>query len=190
MDNLCLQFRFGLVYHQQDQIARSGWSNYFTILCGKERVNGTTSTQVHCPTPGTSQNTTQSLPGEEEQHQLGILEDCSEDDEAESNVSSTNSEPVCTQLFGGCLLPSNQGYSPTEQPIAQVPNTHSYLDTKGKGPIQLWQFLLQLLTDNTCQHIISWTGDGWEFKLFDPDEVARRWGNQKNKPNMKYEKLS
>lgn len=60
----------------------------------------------------------------------------------------------------------------------------------GSGPIQLWQFLLELLTDKSCQHFISWTGDGWEFKLSDPDEVARRWGIRKNKPKMNYEKLS
>ncbi|KAF7490069.1 Uncharacterized protein SSS_01856 [Sarcoptes scabiei] len=60
----------------------------------------------------------------------------------------------------------------------------------GSGPIQLWQFLLELLTDKECQSFISWTGDGWEFKLTDPDEVARRWGIRKNKPKMNYEKLS
>jgi len=60
----------------------------------------------------------------------------------------------------------------------------------GSGPIQLWQFLLELLTDKSCQHFISWTGDGWEFKMVDPDEVARRWGARKNKPKMNYEKLS
>ncbi|UYV81841.1 ETS1 [Cordylochernes scorpioides] len=60
----------------------------------------------------------------------------------------------------------------------------------GSGPIQLWQFLLELLTDKSCQGFISWTGDGWEFKLIDPDEVARRWGLRKNKPKMNYEKLS
>ncbi|XP_049306461.1 ETS-like protein pointed isoform X1 [Bactrocera dorsalis] len=60
----------------------------------------------------------------------------------------------------------------------------------GSGPIQLWQFLLELLMDKTCQGFISWTGDGWEFKLTDPDEVARRWGIRKNKPKMNYEKLS
>ena len=43
----------------------------------------------------------------------------------------------------------------------------------GSGPIQLWQFLLELLTDKSCQSFISWTGDGWEFKLSDPDEVRR-----------------
>ena len=58
------------------------------------------------------------------------------------------------------------------------------------GPIQLWQFILELLSDKTCQHFVSWTGDGWEFKMTDPDEVARRWGQRKNKPKMNYEKLS
>ncbi|XP_037537585.1 protein C-ets-1-like [Nematolebias whitei] len=60
----------------------------------------------------------------------------------------------------------------------------------GSGPIQLWQFLLELLTDRSCQSCINWTGDGWEFKLTDPDEVALLWGRRKNKPKMNYEKLS
>ena len=42
----------------------------------------------------------------------------------------------------------------------------------GSGPIQLWQFLLELLTDKECQNCICWTGDGWEFKMADPDEVG------------------
>ena len=29
--------------------------------------------------------------------------------------------------------------------------------------IQLWQFLLELLTDKKCQYIIYWTEDGLEF---------------------------
>ena len=60
----------------------------------------------------------------------------------------------------------------------------------GSGPTFLWQFLLELLTDKKCQHFIGWTGDGWEFKMCDPDEVARRWGLRKNKTKMNYEKLS
>ena len=39
------------------------------------------------------------------------------------------------------------------------------------GPVQLWQFLLELLSDRNFQSIIVWTGHGWEFKLKDPDEV-------------------
>ncbi|XP_029442261.1 protein C-ets-2-like isoform X2 [Rhinatrema bivittatum] len=60
----------------------------------------------------------------------------------------------------------------------------------GSGPIQLWQFLLELLQDKACQAFISWTGNGWEFRLSDPSEVAKRWGRRKNKPRMNYEKLS
>ena len=33
-------------------------------------------------------------------------------------------------------------------------------------------------------------GDGWEFKLSDPNEVARRWGLRKNKPKMNYATIS
>lgn len=39
----------------------------------------------------------------------------------------------------------------------------------------------------TC---IAWEGTNGEFKLIDPDEVARRWGERKSKPNMNYDKLS
>uniref|UniRef100_A0A8C7SD20 ETS1-related protein n=1 Tax=Oncorhynchus mykiss TaxID=8022 RepID=A0A8C7SD20_ONCMY len=60
----------------------------------------------------------------------------------------------------------------------------------GSGPIQLWQFLLELLLDSSCCTFICWTGDGWEFKMSDPAEVAKRWGQCKNKPKMNYEKLS
>ncbi|XP_029670119.1 ETS-like protein pointed isoform X3 [Formica exsecta] len=80
-----------------------------------------------------------------------------------------------------------------QKPLLQSPMLASYTGGPcftGSGPIQLWQFLLELLTDKSCQGFISWTGDGWEFKLTDPDEVARRWGVRKNKPKMNYEKLS
>ncbi|KAL0970495.1 hypothetical protein UPYG_G00242820 [Umbra pygmaea] len=71
-----------------------------------------------------------------------------------------------------------------------VGNSPDDLGSIGSGPIQLWQFLLELLTDRSFQPFISWTGDGWEFKLTDPDEVAQLWGRRKNKPKMNYEKLS
>ena len=57
--------------------------------------------------------------------------------------------------------------------------------------IQLWQFLLELLTDRESQTCIKWTNKSdWEFKITDPPEVARRWGERKSKPTMNYEKLS
>ena len=58
------------------------------------------------------------------------------------------------------------------------------------GQIQLWQFLLELLADSTNISAISWEGTSGEFKLSDPDEVARRWGERKSKPNMNYDKMS
>ncbi|XP_072115831.1 protein FEV [Mobula birostris] len=61
---------------------------------------------------------------------------------------------------------------------------------KGSGQIQLWQFLLELLSDSTNVNCIAWEGTNGEFKLTDPDEVARRWGERKSKPNMNYDKLS
>ncbi|XP_003368363.1 DNA-binding protein D-ETS-3, partial [Trichinella spiralis] len=60
----------------------------------------------------------------------------------------------------------------------------------GTGQIQLWQFLLELLSDNSNAAFITWEGINGEFKLIDPEEVARRWGERKSKPNMNYDKLS
>ena len=60
----------------------------------------------------------------------------------------------------------------------------------GSGQIQLWQFLLELLSDSRNAPSITWEGTNGEFKLIDPDEVARRWGERKSKPNMNYDKLS
>ncbi|NXD24531.1 ETS1B protein, partial [Spelaeornis formosus] len=94
-------------------------------------------------------------------------------------------------LFSEHLLHGNFPPSVTEQAVLFLALISCVsLVFLGSGPIQLWQFLLELLTDKSCQSFISWTGDGWEFKLSDPDEVARRWGKRKNKPKMNYEKLS
>ncbi|XP_061571695.1 ETS translocation variant 5-like isoform X2 [Cololabis saira] len=59
-----------------------------------------------------------------------------------------------------------------------------------RGSLQLWQFLLTLLENPANGHLIVWTGRNMEFKLIDPEEVARLWGIQKNRPAMNYDKLS
>ncbi|XP_075223402.1 uncharacterized protein LOC142325476 [Lycorma delicatula] len=59
-----------------------------------------------------------------------------------------------------------------------------------RGSLQLWQFLVALLDDPSNSSCIVWTGRGMEFKLVEPEEVARRWGVQKNRPAMNYDKLS
>ncbi|XP_065348011.1 DNA-binding protein Ets97D-like [Cloeon dipterum] len=58
------------------------------------------------------------------------------------------------------------------------------------GQIQLWQFLLELLTEKQHTDVIQWVGMEGEFKLNDPEVVAKLWGVRKNKPTMNYEKLS
>uniref|UniRef100_A0A146SEK5 FEV n=1 Tax=Fundulus heteroclitus TaxID=8078 RepID=A0A146SEK5_FUNHE len=54
----------------------------------------------------------------------------------------------------------------------------------------LYDFLLELLRDITKSGIIRWIGNDGEFILVDPDEVARRWGEAKDRPDMNYDKLS
>jgi len=58
------------------------------------------------------------------------------------------------------------------------------------GQIQLWQFLLELLTDKEHRRVIQWQGIDGEFKLVEPEIVAQLWGARKNKPKMNYEKMS
>jgi len=61
----------------------------------------------------------------------------------------------------------------------------------GDGPIQLWQFLLELLINVECTNLIKWTQEeDYEFKILQPATVAKMWGKKKNKPTMNYDKLS
>uniref|UniRef100_A0A2R5LFB3 Putative 60s ribosomal protein l14 n=1 Tax=Ornithodoros turicata TaxID=34597 RepID=A0A2R5LFB3_9ACAR len=76
-----------------------------------------------------------------------------------------------------------------QDPYQMLGATSSRLASSGSGQIQLWQFLLELLSDSSNANCITWEGTNGEFKLTDPDEVARRWGERKSKPNMNYDKL-
>ncbi|XP_063058986.1 transcriptional regulator ERG isoform X6 [Engraulis encrasicolus] len=79
---------------------------------------------------------------------------------------------------------------PQLDPYQILGPTSSRLANPGSGQIQLWQFLLELLSDSGNAGCITWEGTNGEFKMTDPDEVARRWGERKSKPNMNYDKLS
>lgn len=79
---------------------------------------------------------------------------------------------------------------PQLDPYQVLGPTSSRLANPGSGQIQLWQFLLELLSDSANSGCITWEGTNGEFKMTDPDEVARRWGERKSKPNMNYDKLS
>lgn len=38
--------------------------------------------------------------------------------------------------------------------------------------------------------MIQWTGNGYEFCILQPEEIAKLWGARKSKPRMNYDKLS
>ena len=78
----------------------------------------------------------------------------------------------------------------TDTTVAVSSQTTFIFVCTGSGQIQLWQFLLELLSDCSNAGCITWEGTNGEFKMIDPDEVARRWGERKSKPNMNYDKLS
>ncbi|KAK9876608.1 hypothetical protein WA026_013986 [Henosepilachna vigintioctopunctata] len=88
--------------------------------------------------------------------------------------------PTNTMLYNGEFA----------DPYHILNSASSRLVAQGSGQIQLWQFLLELLGDSSNAACIAWEGTNGEFKLTDPDEVARRWGERKSKPNMNYDKLS
>ncbi|KAK1344335.1 hypothetical protein QTO34_014902 [Cnephaeus nilssonii] len=87
-------------------------------------------------------------------------------------------------------VPKSEDQRPQLDPYQILGPTSSRLANPGSGQIQLWQFLLELLSDSSNSNCITWEGTNGEFKMTDPDEVARRWGERKSKPNMNYDKLS
>jgi len=121
-----------------------------------------------------------------QQHEIPINTSTKSFNEEYNRHSSSNC--WSSQLPESKPLISSPGFQPLlNHPTLPFIFSNGY---NGGGHIHLWQFLVELLTDRNCQHFICWTGDGWEFKMIDPDEVAKQWGLRKNKPKMNYEKLS
>lgn len=52
------------------------------------------------------------------------------------------------------------------------------------GPIQLWQFLLELLRDGQRSNCIRWTGNSREFQLCDPREVGELPSAPPSRPSL------
>lgn len=60
-----------------------------------------------------------------------------------------------------------------------------------RSAVHLWEFLLELLADERYASLIMWTKrEKGEFKLRNQEEVAKRWGELKQRPGMNYDKLS
>ena len=63
--------------------------------------------------------------------------------------------------------------------------------TTSRNAYHLWEFLLELLADERYSSLITWTNkDMREFKLRNQEEVAKCWGELKQRPGMNYDKLS
>ncbi|XP_069115247.1 uncharacterized protein [Argopecten irradians] len=62
----------------------------------------------------------------------------------------------------------------------------------GGGQIKLWQFLLEILTESGHDDCIKWEtgGTSGEFRMVDPEAVAKKWGQRKNKVTMNYDNMS
>uniref|UniRef100_A0A1B0D9B5 Uncharacterized protein n=1 Tax=Phlebotomus papatasi TaxID=29031 RepID=A0A1B0D9B5_PHLPP len=101
---------------------------------------------------------------------------------ADTSAAVTSTEPDYISSCGGS--------SNNSSAISAIHQTSAAMHQR-RGSLQLWQFLVALLDEPTASAgCIAWTGRGMEFKLVEPEEVARRWGIQKNRPAMNYDKLS
>ncbi|KAI6180507.1 Ets domain and Winged helix-turn-helix DNA-binding domain-containing protein [Aphelenchoides besseyi] len=105
-------------------------------------------------------------------------------------VSNIKEEPIFNPMNAFPCAPLRSSGSITQDPYAILAPMSQRLASAGSGQIQLWQFLLELLADSRNADAITWEGTQGEFKLVDPDDVARRWGERKSKPNMNYDKMS
>ncbi|XP_020631587.1 ETS-related transcription factor Elf-4-like [Orbicella faveolata] len=70
-------------------------------------------------------------------------------------------------------------------------NVQRKSEPQHKDIVHLWEFLFELLADESCGSIITWTTEeNREFKLKNPEQVAKLWGAYKGVKAMNYEKLS
>ena len=57
--------------------------------------------------------------------------------------------------------------------------------------MQLWQFILSQLVSSPSERLVEWTRERkYEFRILEPDKLARLWGVLKKKPAMTFLKLS
>ncbi|XP_026846568.1 DNA-binding protein Ets97D [Drosophila persimilis] len=108
-------------------------------------------------------------------------------------IPSSTAATSATSLEQRIMRKSYQSVKSTDSdssPTPQSPTNYTAVGSGNNGQVQLWQFLLEILTDCDHSDIIEWVGTEGEFKLVEPDRVARLWGEKKNKPAMNYEKLS
>ncbi|XP_071326399.1 fli-1 proto-oncogene, ETS transcription factor-related sequence isoform X4 [Trachinotus anak] len=146
------------------------------------------------PTFSYSTTPTNNTPPQQQQPRLQVKAESGFDEISRRNSWTAN---TMTAVPKGSSIEHQHSTRVTEpaprivqDPYQTLGPISSRLANPGSGQIQLWQFLLELLSDNNNANIITWEGTNGEFKMTDPDEVAKRWGERKSKPNMNYDKLS
>lgn len=65
-----------------------------------------------------------------------------------------------------------------------------YSDNDFNHDVEIWQFLLNLLTDSRYQNIIEWINNEGIFKIVKPKTVSIMWGLNKNNWRMNYPKMA
>ncbi|CAI6366940.1 unnamed protein product [Macrosiphum euphorbiae] len=65
-----------------------------------------------------------------------------------------------------------------------------YSNSDFNHDVEIWQFLLNLLTDSEYQNVIEWTDNEGTFKIIKPSTVSIMWGLVKNNWRMDYNKMA
>lgn len=100
------------------------------------------------------------------------------------NSTNNNNVSDMSPLFGG-EKKQKRLIGSLNKSVSKASDLNPGIPTAGNrsgnnGQTQLWQFLLELLTDASYHEHIQWIGSDGEFKLFNPDMVAQLWGRRKN----------
>jgi hypothetical protein len=91
--------------------------------------------------------------------------------------------PVCDTL----PYPAGPGFTT----INPFPRRTPYKSVKDAPPTHLRTFLKELLSNRMFAYCIEWADESQGiFRILNSEEVARFWGNRKNRPKMNYDKLS
>uniref|UniRef100_A0A1B0BAK3 ETS domain-containing protein n=1 Tax=Glossina palpalis gambiensis TaxID=67801 RepID=A0A1B0BAK3_9MUSC len=81
-------------------------------------------------------------------------------------------------------MPSTSEYASLDEvtlgSVGSITHSKHGIGSGNNGKVNLWQFLLEILTEREHVDIIKWVGDDGEFKLTDPERVARLWGEKKS----------
>lgn len=65
-----------------------------------------------------------------------------------------------------------------------------YSNSDFNRDVEIWQFLLNLLTDSEYQNVIEWIDNEGTFKIIKPSTVSIMWGLVKNNWRMDYNKMA